>query len=210
MGLRLRYYLFYGVASGDVGGALQAFYAVRGRPLQKTLAGTVPSDLSLYIYTADNNWVVVELDSGWEWKERREAQLFVSERLYCPSLLIFVYDGDYWGYEFLDQGKVLDHFVQQQDQADQWFPGQDCSGKPEVLVQHLPFLNFSVIAPYLKQKPSYGNPPELKGKVHPHDEFDRFDECAVLDFLRALGVRVGLQDGYVMLNSSLDFSLEKA
>lgn len=33
--------------------------------------------------------------------------------------------------------------------------------------------------------------------VRPGDEFGRFDECAVLDFLRALGVGVDLRDGYV-------------
>jgi len=207
MALKLRYYLFYGVTSGAVYGSLKSFYAARARPLQLSNPNAEPSDESIDVYEVDNNWVVVGLDSGWEWKERREAQLFVSQRLRCPGFLVFIYDGDYWGYEFFDRGKALDHFVQQEDQADQWFPNQDCCGKPDVLVQHLPSLDFSVIAPYLKQKPSYGSPADLKGKVHPDDEFDRFDECAVLDFLRAIGVRVGLQRGYVTPNSSIDCSL---
>src|SRR5947208_1151164 len=107
MGLKLRYYLFHGVTSGAVCGALQSFYAARGRPLQEAKPYTEPSDRTLDVYAVDKDWVVVGLDSGWEWKERREAQLFVSQRLWCPGFLIFVYDGDYWGYEFFDHGKVL-------------------------------------------------------------------------------------------------------
>src|SRR3954447_26442196 len=120
MGLMLRYYLFHGVTADTVSGALQSFYAARRRPLKPSNASTAISGDALTIHDADNNWVAVELDRGWEWKERREAQLFVSKRLWCPGFLICVYDGDYWGYEFFDRGEVLDHFVQQSDQSDQW------------------------------------------------------------------------------------------
>jgi hypothetical protein len=212
MGLQLRFYLFHGVSSGDVRGALQEFYADRGRPLEPldTSIADIDRDLTgriIEIYAADNNWVVVRLDGGWEWKERLEAQLFVSRRLWCPAFLIFVYDGDYWGYELFDRGKVLDHFVQQKDQADLWFPGRDCSGNIEVVVEHLPFLRAALIGPYLMQKPTYEDPPELKGRVRPNDEFDRFDECGVLDFLRVIGIHVNLKDEFVVLASPVDYSL---
>jgi hypothetical protein len=38
---------------------------------------------------------------------------------------------------------------------------------------------------------------ELNVRARPGDEFRRFDECAVLDFLRMLGVAVGRSEGYV-------------
>ena len=78
-----------------------------------------------------------------------------------------------------------------------------------MIVEHLPFLDFKVIALYLRQKPSDADPPELKGKVHPGDEFDRFDECAVLDFLRALGIRIELEDGIVTLQSPQAYVLQR-
>jgi hypothetical protein len=31
--------------------------------------------------------------------------------------LIFVFDGDYWGYEFFNQGQVIDCFVQDTDEG---------------------------------------------------------------------------------------------
>ena len=149
MGLMLRYNLFYKTTGDAVCGALKSFYARRGKPLQ--LAG--PEDKRIDVHGQDNNWVVVALDGGWEWNERREAHLFVSQRLWCPGFLVFVYDGDYWGYEFFANGQVLDHYVQQADDGDApiGFPGEDCLGNAEVLVQHLPFLKRSEIAPYLVQ-----------------------------------------------------------
>jgi hypothetical protein len=203
MGLTLRYNLYHAVTGGAVCGALKSFYAHRGRPVQSF----GPENKRISVHDAEGNWVVVELDSGWEWKERREAQLFVSKRLWCPGFLIFTYDGDYWGYEFFDQGEVLDQFVQQQDEADKWFPGAETNGKPDVLVEHLRFLDIAVVAPYLVQRPSYGVPPGLEGKVRPGDEFQRFDECAVVDFLRALGVSVQLRDDYVLVQTRTYCSL---
>jgi hypothetical protein len=205
MGLKLRYNLYHGVTGGAVCGALKSFYATRGRPLKSS----GPDSQRIDVHEAENNWVVVALDSGWEWKERREAQLFVSRRLWCPGFLIFVYDGDYWGYEFFNRGEVLDHFVQQRDEAERWFPGSDCSGQPHLLVDHLPFLDIEVVAPYLKQRPSYGVPPGLEGRVRPTDQFERFDECAVMDFLRALDAKVRLVDDYVRVDSPTSCSLWK-
>jgi hypothetical protein len=187
MGLMLRYYLFHNVTGKDVCGALKAFYAGRGRPLE----ADGPEHDAITVHEAENDWVVVDLDIGWEWKERREAQLFVSHRLWCAGFLVFVYDGDYWGYEFFDRGETLDHFVQYEDIAEQWFPGTDCRGNAEILSRHLPFLDISVIAPYLQQEPNF---PDLsESKVHPQDEFGRLDECAVIDFLRKFGISIGLR-----------------
>jgi len=142
-----------------------------------------------------------DLGSGWEWKVRREAQLFVSRTLWCPGFLIFVYDGNYWGYEFFDHGEVLDHFVQEATGEPIGFPGEDCRGNAAVLVEHLPFLNVADVASYLVQKTDWVIPAGMNIPARPGDEFRRFDECAVLDFMRMLGVGVERHDGYVRLKA---------
>lgn len=202
MGLKLRYNLFHGTTAAAVFDAYVSFYAQRGRPLQ--LTGDEARRLDFY--QENNGWVVVSLDRGWEWKERREAHLFVSRRLWCPGFLVFVYDGDYWGYEFCDHGEVFDHFVQDGTGQPIGFPGADCRGRPEVVAKHLPFLRAEDIAPYLVQKDDWVIPAGMDVPARPGDEFRRFGECAVLDFLRMLSVRVGLQDGYVQVQGQLYWS----
>ncbi len=167
------------------------------------------------------------MDSGWEWEIRRAALLFVSQRLDCAGFLVFVYDGDYWGYEFFNRGVALDHFVQ----AEEWDEGypitwfeEDCAGDANVVARELPHLEVSDIAPYLMRDPLWAtateaekrwNAEERMDERNPHsegrweaqkllnvparegDEFSRFEECAALDFLRMLGVRVELRERYV-------------
>ena len=70
----------------------------------------------------------------------------------------------------------------------------------------MPFLDMTVIAPYIQQKSfdyAWEHRAELNahgGKVYPTDEFQRYEACAVIDFLRALGIHVGLRDNYVTLD----------
>lgn len=193
MGLKLRYNLFYQVQAQDVYGVYREFYGKRGRTV--LLEGCANDAIS--IYHPQNDWVVVKLDSGWEWKERREAQLLVSNRLCCPGFLAFVYDGIFWGYEFFVNGVALDHFVQDPDECESWFPGNSCRGNPDILITYLPQLNRNVLEDYLVQQSA---PNE---KVRPGDEFRRFDECAILDFLRSLGVLVSLRDHIVRVDSTI-------
>jgi hypothetical protein len=199
MGLKLRYNLFHDTTAAVVYGAYSSFYAQRGRPLQLTGKETRRLDF----YQENNGWVVVCLDGGWEWKERRQAQLFVSRHQWCPGFLVFVYDGSYWGYEFFDHGDVFDHFVQESTGQPIGFPGADCRGRPEVVAEHLSFLRAEDIAAYLVQKHDLAIPAGMDVPARTGDEFCRFDECAVLDFLRMLGVRVELRDGYVRVQGPL-------
>ncbi len=199
MGLMLRYNLFHGTTAAVVYGAYASFYEQRGRPFK--LSGEETQRLDFY--QENNGWVVVSLDRGWEWKERRHAQTFASQRLWCPGFLVFVYDGDYWGYEFFDHGEVFDHFVQESSSEPIGFPEADCRGKAEVVAEHLPFLQVEDIAPYLVQKYDWVIQAGINVPARPGDEFRRFEECAVLDFLRMLGVRVALQGGAVRVDGSV-------
>jgi hypothetical protein len=129
MGLFLRYNLFRDTTAAAVYGAYAAFYHERGRPLLSEGHDFGRIDF----HCERNGWVVVNLDAGWEWKERREAQLFVSRRIWCAGFLIYVYDGEYWGYEFFDKGVVLDHFVQEGAEAVIGFPGEECAGNAYIV-----------------------------------------------------------------------------
>src|SRR5690606_14733768 len=135
VGLFLRYNLFYSPADA-VYEAFAAFYGRRGSRLQPA----EQDQARLNFYREHNGWAVVDLGSGWEWKVRREAQLFVSQTLWCPGFLIFVYDGDYWGYEFFSRGEVVDCFVQEAIEAPVRFPDKDCGGDPRAITEQLPFL----------------------------------------------------------------------
>jgi hypothetical protein len=199
MGLFLRYNLFANTTAAAVYGCYTSFYAKRGRPLDRI--GDERDRIEFH--NEENRWVVVNLDRGWEWKERREVQQFVSQRLWCPGFLVFVYDGDYWGYEFFLHGTPLDHFVQEATGQPVGFPGEDCHGNPQVIAEHLPWLRVEDVAPYLVQKHDWVIPEGADVPARPGDEFRRFDECSVVDFLRMLGIAVEVRDQYVRLRSSV-------
>ena len=142
----------------------------------------------------NGDWTVITLDRGWAFQRdvRREAQLFVSGTLSCSGFLIRVYDGDYWEYELFDRGSLLDHFVQEVETSEGRPPGQD-AGDPAAIVSVFPWLNVQDVAPYLVQQ-NWDDPAErqrLDVPARPGDEFRRFDECSVIDFLRLLGLKVG-------------------
>lgn len=69
MGLKLRYNLFYGVQAKDVYAVYREFYGNRRRAI--LFEGSERDAIS--VYNPQNEWVIVKLGSGWEWKERREA-----------------------------------------------------------------------------------------------------------------------------------------
>jgi hypothetical protein len=203
VGLKLRYNLFYSTAEA-VYDSFATFYGRRDSRLRAADDGNG----SLNFYREQDGWVVVDLGSGWDWKVRREAHLFVSRSLWCPGFLIFVYDGNYWGYEFFDRGEVIYHFVQEATENPIGFPGEDCRGNPGVVAEHLPFLRVEDIAPYLVQKRDWVMPKDMDVPARPGDEFRRFDECAVLDFLRMLGIPTEIRDHYVRLKAPLFRSVD--
>jgi hypothetical protein len=183
MGLDLRLNLFRDVACRDVYSALAAFYGKRGGRLESVADQSRRYDL----YERDGAWCVLTWDSGWEWKIRREAQLFASKLLRCVGLLVFVYDGDYWGYELFRGGEALDRFIQHPD-GDPWlFPGESCVGNAEILAENVPERTAAELAPYLVRA-SWEQRSALNVRARPEDQFPRFHECAVWDFLRAIGV----------------------
>ena len=191
MGLALRLNAFRDVEAPDVYGALATFYEKRGAVLVSERDGRRSHDLR----ERRGRWCVLEWDAGWEWTVRREAQLHVSRQLGVAGLLVFVYDGDYWGYELFDRGEAKDHFVQTTMDPMITFAGEDCRGDAAVLAQTLA-LNEADVAPYLARWHGWHERAKRAGeRARPGDEFTRWDECAALDFLRAIEIDVRLE-GY--------------
>jgi hypothetical protein len=206
MGLKLRLNLFYQQQHSDVYEALTQYYTSLGRALQSE--GREFSRLDLHQY--DHPWTVLNLDGGWdEWNLRREACKHVSRVLNCAAFSLFVYDGDFWGYEMVHAGNAVDYFIQAPDHSADWFPNQNTMGSASTVTHYLPSVSEDQAQPYLVQHLAY---PE-DAPAHPApiweewtaqrdaldvaaragDEFTRFSECAVLDFLRMLGIRVELR-----------------
>ncbi len=194
-------HLFYDVSPSEVFVALRTFYTQKGLVINKT---GHDEDESLTLREPNGGWTVVELDRGWALQRdmRREAQLSVSRQLSCSGFLIRVYDGNFWEYELFKNGELLDHFVQEVETSEGRPPGTD-AGDVEAIVSVFPWLKANDVAPYLIQE-NWDDPEErlrLDVRARPGDEFTRFDECSVLDFLRLLGVEVSLVDHYVTLGS---------
>ncbi len=216
MGLKLRLNLFYDVDHVAVYEVLSEFWASKKRHVRES-DGEACYDL----HQSENRWVVLSWDAGWEWILRREAQLYVSNALSCKGFLIFVYDGNYLGYEFFNAGIPLDQYIQDEEPGTgiDWFPGKKCSGNPDLITAEFPFLSYETLRSYMFRDPAFApwnnslvgqqvveenrrrsaerekvNVPARNG-----DEFKRFDECAVLDFLRFLGVGIELREQYVRI-----------
>jgi hypothetical protein len=191
VGLALRLNAFRDVEAPDVYGALATFYEKRGAVLVSERGGRRSHDLR----ERRGRWCILEWDAGWEWKVRREAQLHVSRQLGVAGLLVFVYDGDYWGYELFDRGEAKDHFVQTTMDPMITFAGEDCTGDAAIVARTLA-LNEADVAPYLARWHGWHERAKRADeRARPGDEFTRWEECAALDFLRAIGIEVRL-DGY--------------
>lgn len=200
MGLKMRFNLFFHVPQESVYAALSSFYTQRNKRL------TIPGDdfFRFDLHQQNGDWTILNLGGGWHWAEWCEAQLSTSKILNCSSFLMFVNDGDYWGYQLCSGGIILDRFIQRDEDKENWFPGDAATGSPSVLRSHFPWLDEISVAPYLVKMPEFGMPGDcmaeykrLNIRVAPDDEFCRFDECAILNFLHLLKIGVKLQSGHV-------------
>jgi hypothetical protein len=217
VGLKLRNALFRDVDAPDIYAALARFYAARGEVLVEDESPDCHK-----LLRRSGRWCVHRWDRGWEWTIRRAAMQHVSLALGTPALLVFVYDGGYWGYELLVNGEVVDRFVQAREDVAAWFPfpGERCEGDADVLARAVD-VPVGQLDPYLvrhalmevvaEDSEEYDRAwgryeaarQALDVKARPGDEFTRFAECAVLDFLRAIGVSVELEDHYVTFSGDV-------
>lgn len=197
MGFKLRLNLFYQTCHEAVYEAYAQFYRER----RTRLTDNGDDFYRFDIREKKQDWVVVRHPFGRCWEEWQKVQEFTSRFLRCTNLLLFVYDGDFWGYQLCSKGKVIDRFIQRDDDDGyNWFLGDAAPGNPELLADLFPWLNFEEVALYLQKLPSYEIPGDymeirnrLNIRVRPEDLFCRFDECAILNFLRILRVLVEIR-----------------
>jgi len=225
VGLTLHMHLFRTADHAGVVESFERYCHGRGRRAIET------QDPHCYrFHIAENGWTVVELPIGWKREFWREMQHHITAELDCPALFVFVYDGNYWGYEFVKEGNRLDQFAQVDDHRDgiDWFTGSPRIGNPDLLAQEFSWLDPDVLSRYLIRDPLWTAEDhiwedeydelrfrlkekrrELDTPVREGDEFTRFDECAVLDFLRYLGVSVELEDHRVTWNARVHLDLDE-
>ncbi len=208
MGLSLKLSMYLDVRPEQVYEAYAGFYAQRGQALRSS--GEPGYEHT--IYDVNGGWAIVFHGIGWDWEARRAALRHVSCELACVAMHVFVYDGDYWGYELLRAGEAIHQYVQDPEPSDgsDWFSGSSTAGDARAVVATLPWLSAADVAPYLVRKVHVSDVApgrdvheqraawraahaRLNVKARPGDEFGRFDECAVLDFLRLLRVDVQLR-----------------
>jgi hypothetical protein len=211
MGLSMRLNLFHQVTPEDVYAALDSFYRQRGR----ALVDHGDSSLGCALHEQDRGWTLLYMPSE-HFQERRQLQVHISGELHCRGFLVEVHDGDFWGYEFSSNGEALDQFIQHPDHLDRsvdWFPGESCAGNVAILAEHFPGLERDVLERYLVRYPAWEEwrnekdwkqaynrlREERNVKARPEDTYLPFDECAVLDFLRYVGVNVELEYEWVTL-----------
>jgi len=220
MGLGLRFSAFHRTSPDRLWSTIEEFFHNKNRQICAELPDrrTFPR---WDFYEPANEWTILDVGytaSVQDRTEWRELMSFITRELAGVGFIFFVYDGDYWGYELENNGLIVDQFVQFPDEGAVYWPTDtDLSGNPSVLTRFFPWLSKQFLAPYLIQKPS-PNMANIRQEVidlgeawdikpHPTDEFTRGNECAILDFLKALRIPVRSEDNYVRFTPKLHRSI---
>ena len=111
---------------------------------------------------------------------------YVSKNNDCCSMYLYIYDGDFWGYNLFLKGKEIDCFMPIPDYFEEVSEEErlKCSGNPEKVaecfkVDKKELEKFIIIWP------------EDEDNEYEEDEKSEwyFDEWAVTDFIKALGYK---------------------
>lgn len=127
------------------------------------------------------------------WVQNDVARL--SSRWGVTGMVVAVEDGDYWGYWLYERGRLTDQFCQEFERG--------LPGRPAHLAALLELAEADVAA-YVLQMPQREDLLEfarLNVKARPGDEFTRFSECSVIDFLRLLRVPARLRNQCVEIDA---------
>ncbi len=203
--------LFHAVEAESIFECMAEFYATAGHPL----VDEGDAEWRSTIHVRHNDWVVVDLGHGVEWRLRRGALAAITKRLARPALLTWVDEAGSWGYELFVQGHVLDRFcldpwtTQVQDPAE-W------KGRADLLANQLAWLQPESIEPYLVRKPNAEHfppspPPStlesafsqelrrLDVPPRPGDSHARFDKLAFINVLRLLQIDSVIRDESIVI-----------
>lgn len=116
-----------------------------------------------------------------------ELAIELSSNLSSPVLLLYIYDGGFWGYYFYEKGVELDRFSPMPDYCEDYFPQdrQRCAGNSALLAQYFSVEQES-IERYLRQwTPDMET--QYEERAYSDDEFGQCDCWQMADFMRKLG-----------------------
>ncbi len=136
-------------------------------------------------YAVHGNGVSVLLNDGCIGFEGLAEAL--STQVGKPVMLLYIYDGDFWGYFLCENGSVLDTFNPMPDYFEEIPEEQKESMRG----------NAALIADYFHVDPAaiekylvfwtWEDSEEEDGKAYEDDEFDRGEDWQMADFMRSLG-----------------------
>ena len=173
MGLFLQVALFPG---SDV--------AVSRAAVEQT-AQTGNYDLNLkacqYIQTGEGTQAFLAGELGFEYLAEE-----ISRACCAPVLLLYIYDGDFWGYDYYFAGKEVDHFSSCPDyfgeDKNRW---ERLAGKPLSLIGTFPIQHPESIIRYFPLH--MDNKPTAEELAYPGDQYPYGDCWQMTDFMAKLG-----------------------
>lgn len=156
---------------------------------------------TMEIYSSEKWCLVNGLLSYEEWI--RERNIFITKYLSCSGIYIYEYDGNFWGYEVYIDGIVVDRFLSDKS-FDDFFYSEEADGSVDIVTRAFPFIDGNIVEKYLIQYPDRKTFNAISDdyfhdltNIPPRtiDLFNRWDGCASINFMRAIGLNCGIENG---------------
>ena len=156
---------------------------------------------TMEIYSSEKWCLVNGLLSYEEWV--RERNIFITKYLSCSGIYIYEYDGNFWGYEVYIDGIVVDRFLSDKS-FDDFFYSEEADGSVDIVTRAFPFIDGNIVEKYLIQYPDRKTFNAISDdyfhdliNIPPRtiDLFNRWDGCASINFMRAIGLNCGIENG---------------
>lgn len=105
-----------------------------------------------------------------------------------PALLLYIYDGDFWGYFFYDKGRRMDAFL---PIPDYFSPVSEeeaaaCAGSSRLIADYF-HVQEAAVRRYLVRWTGQNRMGHDSERAYPDDEFGRCTEWQMADFMNRLG-----------------------
>ncbi|MFG6394592.1 MAG: hypothetical protein K1W24_10525 [Lachnospiraceae bacterium] len=137
-------------------------------------------------YKTFNDGVQVLLNDGCCGYE--DMPKWLSRKLCCPILLCYIYDGDFWGYDFYENGKEIDIFCTVPDYFDDITKKEAAklSGNSSIIAKYFN-VDEESIKNYLRQWTDAVYEIEDEEKAYEDDGFNIGDAWQMADFMQKIG-----------------------
>lgn len=137
-------------------------------------------------YQEYNDGVTISLNDWCAGYESMTQEL--SAELACPVMLCYIYDGDYWGYYFYENGMEIDSFSPIPDYFEEISDEerQRFAGNSKVIAQYFN-VDEQKIKNYLQQWSDDMLDSEESSTAYEDDEFSIGEDWQLTDFMRKIG-----------------------